>query len=86
VADDRHACAGLAVQGGAALTDLRSYTETVREGPLKLYGKEAPYSEIAREIEGVVGVVAHGLVVAEADAIVVVSDSGFQAVEEVGGS
>ncbi|KAK9797419.1 hypothetical protein WJX73_009251 [Symbiochloris irregularis] len=33
------------------------------DGGFKLYGKEVPYGQIAAEIEGVAGVVAHGLVV-----------------------
>ena len=42
-----------AVGGTSDLTDLASYMATTRPGPLRLYGQDAPYEDIAREIEGI---------------------------------
>lgn len=40
-------------------------------GPLKLFGEEVPYEDIAATIESVPGVITHGLVVGVADAAIV---------------
>ena len=37
------------------------------DGAFKLYGKQVPYHDLAREVEGVKGVIAHGLVSKHAD-------------------
>lgn len=43
---------------------------------LKLFGEEASYAEIAKEIESVEGVAAHGLYVGVASAAVVAAEEG----------
>lgn len=55
---------------GHALIDIRFY-----EG-LKLFGEDADYGAIAREIEGVPGVVAHGLMANVAAAAIVAGREG----------
>lgn len=44
------------------------------DGAFKLYGKQESYSDLAREIEGVKGVLAHGLVTRAADVALVAAD------------
>lgn len=45
---------------------------------MKLYGKEVAYEELAREIEAVDGVVAHGLMIQTANLAVVAGEEGPQ--------
>jgi ribose 5-phosphate isomerase A len=61
---------------GHTIVDIRFY-----EG-LKLYGEDAEYGTIAKEIEGVEGLVAHGLLLGLASAVVV-AKPGAEAPEVV---
>ncbi|PNH06731.1 Ribose-5-phosphate isomerase A [Tetrabaena socialis] len=62
---------------GHSIVDIRFY-----EG-LKLYGEDEPYGKIVEEMAGVVGLVAHGLVIGRAAAAVVArpGDQGPQVIE-----
>lgn len=60
---------------GPPCTPCLHAIRTADEG-LKLYGEDADYGAIAREIEGVEGVVAHGLMSNVAAAAVVAAPDG----------
>lgn len=48
----------------------------VPDGDFKLYGESVPYEDIAMELEGVEGVITHGLVVGRAEVAVIASPDG----------
>ena len=52
---------------------LLTYDMGCADGNLKLYGVEGPYYDLAREVELVNGVVAHGLVTRSADVAIIAS-------------
>lgn len=54
------------------------------EDGLRLFGEETSYQEIARHIEEVPGVVAHGLMVDVATAVVVADPDGPQLLQPTG--
>uniref|UniRef100_A0A061RJL1 ribose-5-phosphate isomerase n=1 Tax=Tetraselmis sp. GSL018 TaxID=582737 RepID=A0A061RJL1_9CHLO len=55
---------------GSTIIDIRFY------GPLRLFGEECEYEEIAKQIESVPGVITHGLMIGMADHVLVPEAEG----------